>query len=180
MTTPQKLVENNCLTTSELLVTGSDLLFTEPEHISDSQDSESESHISGIVDTYDTASSPLVDELVETTSRASSGLVDDDPDEIKEMMSQLLALHRQGKLARLASDSKELPHRILPHMPILPAKPLSIYCNENLRKMAEAKALQDPELPVGVKWNRSTLTSYLLWRYLGSPTRAEIENWSEE
>ena len=116
----------------------------------------------------------------ETTRPLVDELVDDNADEVKEMMSHLLVLHRRGQLAKLACDLPELITKTPSPMPRLPARPLSVYCNDNLRKMAVAKALKDPDLPARETWNPSSLTSYLLWQYLGCPTKEEIENWSEE
>lgn len=122
-------------------------------------------------------SPPLVATTMQTTSSVLGGLVDSNPEEFTTMLEKLLALHRAGRIPELTEQASP---KALPSMPKLSAKPLSIYCNENLRKMAEIKAQNDPNLPAGTNWNRSSLTSYLLWEYLGFPSREEIEDWTEE
>lgn len=134
-----------------------------------------------MMESQETQDPELVAPTTQTTSDVLGGLVWGNPEEITTMLDELLALHRTGKLAELGKDRIDTPSAPpLPPMPRLSAKPLSIYTNENLRKMAERKAQNDPNLPAGTTWNRSTLTSYLLWEYLGFPSAEEIENWSGE
>ena len=118
------------------------------------------------------------------TTQPTSGLLappSEDTEEVNAMMEQLLSLYRSGRLAELAeSEAQETTTTTRPHMPRLKMKPSSTYLSVELMAMAEAKAQEDPTLPAGQTWNRSSIVNYLIWEYLGYPSAEEVEGQSGE
>jgi hypothetical protein len=105
----------------------------------------------------------------------------EDTEEVQAMMEQLLKLYRSGKLEELEqAEALETPTATRPHMPRLEMKPSSTYLSVKLMAMAEKKAKEDPTLPAGQAWNRSSIVNYLIWEYLGYPSTEEVEGSSEE